>query len=425
VKISAWTISIVLAGALAWLVGHGSHPTGSTEPADGGGARRILYYVDPMHPGYRSDRPGFAPDCGMPLKPVYSDGAPGPRDASASARQTAPDLAPPGAADVVSIDPTAQQLFGIAVVPVGESTEARRVRVPGRVTADESRVHRVSLSVEGFVGETYDDTVGRRVRKGQRLAAVHSQEFLSAVTAYLGAIERAQEGAAEDTAAKTVARAAAKQHWSESLRNLGMSESQIEEIDRTRKVPQVIYLISPVDGFILERHVAAGQRFERHTDFYRIADLSHVWIVAELLGGEDQQLHPGAPARVRLPGESLIARVADILPPVDPLTRAAQLRLEADNPHLALRPDMLVSVDLSLPAPRGLSVPADAVVDSGLSQRVYVRVGAGSFEPRRVEVGERFGDRVQILTGLAAGEQVVASGTFLVDSETRLRAGTP
>ena len=145
------------------------------------GGRRVLYYVDPMHPSYRSDKPGIAPDCGMPLQPVYVDELG--KALIASARR--PTIG------MVTIDPVAQQLFGIGVVTVQETTGTRTLRVPGRVAADESRVHRVSVSVDGFVAETYDDSVGRHVRKNQRLAAIHSQEFLSAATAYVAAIERA------------------------------------------------------------------------------------------------------------------------------------------------------------------------------------------------------------------------------------------
>src|SRR2546423_4869644 len=379
-------------------------------------AKRVLYYVDPMHPSYRSDKPGIAPDCGMPLQPVYVDELG--KALIASARR--PTIG------MVTIDPVAQQLFGIGVVTVLEPTGTRALRVPGRVAADESRVHRVSVSVDGFVAEPYDDSVGRHVRKNQRLAAIHSQEFLSAATAYVAAIERAQDSAGQDTAEKTRAVATTKKHWSENLRTLGMSAAQIEEIAATRKIPAAVYLVAPVDGFILARSISPGQRFERHADFYRIADLTHVWIIGELLGGEDQYLRPGVQASIKLRNQSntLPARVSDILPQVDAVTGAVQLRLEAANRSLALRPDMLVSVDLPVPAPSGLSVPADAVLDSGLAQRVYVRRGAGSFEARQVETGERFGDRVQILRGLVEGEQVVASGTFLVDSETRLRSIT-
>jgi Cu(I)/Ag(I) efflux system membrane fusion protein len=152
-----------------------------------------------------------------------------------------------------------------------------------------------------------------------------------------------------------------------------------------------------------------------------------VWIVADLFGSEAQYFHPGAVARITLPNQkkSISARVSDILPQVDPVTRAVKLRLEVDNKNLALRPDTLVDVDLTVATPSGLSVPVDAVLDSGLSKQVFVDRGNGIFEPRQVETGAPFGDRVQILRGLAEGEKVVASGTLLVDSESRLKSVPP
>jgi multidrug efflux pump subunit AcrA (membrane-fusion protein) len=159
-------------------------------------------------------------------------------------------------------------------------------------------------------------------------------------------------------------------------------------------------------------------------EFYRITDLSHVWIVADLFESEAQYFRPGARARIELPNlkRGVSARVSTLLPQIDPSARTLKLRLEADNSSFALRPGMFVDVELTVATPPGLSLPADAVLDSGLSKRVFVDLGNGIFAPRRVETGERFGDRVQILKGLVEGETVVASGTFLVDSESRLRS---
>jgi multidrug efflux pump subunit AcrA (membrane-fusion protein) len=148
-----------------------------------------------------------------------------------------------------------------------------------------------------------------------------------------------------------------------------------------------------------------------------------VWIVAEVFGRDLQAFRPGATVRVTLPGseETLRATVSNVLPEVDPATRAMRIRLEADNPGFKLRPNMFVSVEMPISLPAGLSVPADAIVDSGLSRRVYVESSEGHFEPRVVETGWRLGDRVQILSGLREGETVVSSGTFLVDSESKLK----
>jgi membrane fusion protein, copper/silver efflux system len=278
------------------------------------------------------------------------------------------------------------------------------------------------MGVDGFVRETYQDAVGNQVKKDQRLAIIYSPEFLSVTGGYLSATERTPGSTVKEGAAGTQGLAGV-QSWADRLRNLGMSEAQIKELGIARRIRGDIYVVSPVDGFIVARNISAGLNFERHMEFYRIADLSHVWILADLFGSEAQYFHPGAFARITLPEQkkSFSARVSRVLPQIDPSTRTLKLRLEADNKAFALRPDMFVDVDLQFPVPSGLSVPADAVLDSGLSKRVFVARGNGFFEPREVETRELFGDRVQIVRGLVVGERVVTSGTFLVDSESRLK----
>jgi Cu(I)/Ag(I) efflux system membrane fusion protein len=289
--------------------------------------------------------------------------------------------------------------------------------------ADETSIHSIDSAVDGFVRETDEDTIGSPVKKGQRLAVVYSHEFVSAAGGYLSASERTQRGPGKEGEAGTQSLPEI-QNWGDRLRNLGMSETQIRELSATRKVPDGVYIVSPQDGFIVARNINPGMRFDRNMEFYRIADLGRVWVVADLFEDEDRYLRPGTVGRITLWNQGRIsyARVSDILPQVDPASHAVRLRMEVDNKNLALRPNMLVNVDFTLPAPPGLSVPADAVVDSGLSQRVYVEHGNGMFEPRQVETGERFGDRVQIVGGLSIGEKVVVSGTFLVDSESRLKS---
>jgi Cu(I)/Ag(I) efflux system membrane fusion protein len=183
-----------------------------------------------------------------------------------------------------------------------------------------------------------------------------------------------------------------------------------------------VFFVSPSDGFILSRNITPGMRFERHSALYTIADLSHVWILADLFGKDAQAVRPGAKARVTLPdtGESFTATVSHVLPEVDPNTHALKTRLEADNPGFKLRPNMFVTVDLPVSQQAGLTVPSDSVLDSGISKRVFVQTAPGYFESRFVETGSRMDDRVRITKGLQEGEIVVSSGTFLVDSESRL-----
>lgn len=268
---------------------------------------------------------------------------------------------------------------------------------------------------------TNDDAVGNHVKKNQHLAVIYSPEFLAVEGGFLSANERTP-GAAKDAAANQ--NAASSQARADRLRNLGMSDAQIDEMVADHKIPEDVYVVSPTDGFILSRTITPGLRFEREKEFYTIADLSQVWVHAQVFGKDADKFRPGTVARVTLPdtGETFQARVSDVLPEVDPTTRALKVRLVVNNPAFKLRPDMFVNVDMPVSITAGLSVPADAIVDSGLAKQVFVQKSAGHFERREVETGLRFDDRVQIVKGLREGEIVVASGTFLVDSESRLQA---
>ena len=379
-------------------------------------AHRILYYQDPMHPSYRSDKPGIAPDCGMDLVPVYADDV----EKSLSSKQGS-------APGEVEIDSGVQQLYGIRLATVEKDSGQETIRVFARVQPDETKVFHVNFGTDGFVKETHDDAIGNHVSKDQHLAVVYSPDFLAVAGGYLAANERTPgaSNSARDNSASTAAAygAATAQARADRLLDLGMSESQIDEMSKERKLPENVYVVSPIDGFIVSRNISSGMRFERHVDLYTIADLRHVWIVAELFGKDAQLFRPGAKARITRPdtGENFIATVSNVLPEVDPVTHSLKTRLEADNPHFTLRPNMFVTVELPVSLPAGLTVPSDALLDSGNSKRVFIQTAPGRFEPRVVETGWRLNERVQIVKGLHEGETVVSSGTFLVDSESRLQ----
>jgi len=207
------------------------------------------------------------------------------------------------------------------------------------------------------------------------------------------------------------------------LENYGVSALQREEIARTRKMPDTIKIVAPAAGFVLARNVSPGMKFERGAELYRIADLRRVWIVADVFPHDARHVRPGMKATVSVPEQdvTLPATVAEILPQFDPASRTLKVRLEVDNPGYVLRPDMFVDVGLAVSLPPGIAVPADAVIDSGLAKTVFVQSDAGVFEPRRVETGWRSGDQVEIVKGLSPGEQIVTSGTFFLDSESRMR----
>jgi membrane fusion protein, copper/silver efflux system len=377
--------------------------------------RRILYFRDPMHPGYKTDKPGIAPDCGMRLEPVYAD--------SAVAESTEAWAAlPPG---TVSIPADKQQLMGIRVEPAQNSSFKSTVRVLGRVATDEARVYRINAATDGWIRATFPNTVGTFVKKDEKLVAFYSPEFLGAEQAYLYALSSLDrfQGSGKETPEQIKLTKASVQQAVDSLRNMGMGDLQIQGMERTRELTQSIFVYAPADGFIVARNISLGQRFEKGTELYRISDLGRVWILADLFENEAQYIRRGSTARVSLPHENRVftARVSDVLPLFDPATRTMNLRLETKNSDYALRPDMFVDVEFPVELPSAVTVPTDAVLDSGLRKIVFVERASGVFEPRVVEIGWRFGERVQIVRGLALGEHVVVSGNFFVDSESRLR----
>jgi len=393
VKKALYLVPVVGALALGFGLGHFNR-----HPAVANAAHRVLYYVDPMHPAYHSDKPGKAPDCGMDLVPVYADTVGKSMVAST---------------DSITIDSSTQKIYGIQLAAVENAAGTRNLRVFGKVAADETRIFKLTVGADGYVKSTDKDAVGNHVKKDQKLAVIYSPDFLPVEGGFLSANERTPGGAKETTA--TAQNAASAQARADRLRNLGMSDMQIDEMISSR-----------TDGFVLTRSISPGLRFEREKELYTIADLSHVWILAQVFGKDAEKFHPGTVAKVTLPdtGETFSATVSDVLPEVDSATRALKVRLVANNPGFKLRPDRFVNVDLPVSIPSGLSVPADAIVDSGLAKQVFVETSPGQFEKREVEIGWRFDDRVQIVKGLRAGEMVVSSGTFLVDSESRLQAAS-
>lgn len=207
------------------------------------------------------------------------------------------------------------------------------------------------------------------------------------------------------------------------LMNLGVGEAQLDELGRTGKYVTSIELRSPVTGLLIDRKVSPLEKVERGTECFRVADLSRVWVLADVFNTDAPYIQPGMNARISLPRRNkyLEARVSDILPEFDPATRTLKVRLEMNNPDNEFRPEMFVDVGFLVTLPPAITVPVDAVLDSGNRKVVFVALGEGYFAPREVVTGWRFDDRVEIVKGLAPGEQIVISGNFLLDSESRMK----
>ncbi len=440
-------ILALIAGAFAGGRWYGSRR--STPPAEKGG-RKILYYVDPMHPAYKSDKPGIAPDCGMRLEPVYADqGQPAakterkilyyrdPQHPNYTAQNPGlnpetgnelepvyaeePGSLPPG---VFQVSPQKQQLIGVRYGVVEMTAASRTVRAAGKVEMDETRIARIHPKVDGWIEQVFADFTGKYVRQGQPLLTIYSPEMLASQQEYLLALKAVATLKHSSVAGVDDDNHALVQAARRRLELWDLSEDQIEQIERTGKPVRTVTLYSPISGYVTARNAYPKQRVMPDTELYSVVDLSRVWVMADVYEYEAPAIRVGQAATVVLSytGRKIPARVSYIQPSVDPMTRTLKVRLELGNPGTVLKPEMYVDVEFSVGGVPRMMVPADAVLDSGERRTVFVDRGDGYLEPRHVETGERFGDRVEIRAGLKPGERIVTSGTFLIDSESQLKA---
>jgi Cu(I)/Ag(I) efflux system membrane fusion protein len=420
----------------------------STRPAAKAG-RKILYYVDPMHPWYKSDKPGIAPDCGMKLEPVYADGGAGKNEAPArkivnyrdphdpgytsdkpglnpaTGNELEPVYAgeqgsPPGA---IQISADKQQLMGMRTGAAEWTTDGQTLRFSGRVTPDETRVTRVHSKVDGWIEKVSADFTGQLIERGQPLLTLYSPELLASQQELLLAVKAKDAMTHSSMAETSIDSAALLQAARRRLELWDLSRAQIDNIERTGEAVKSIAVFSPASGYVTARNAFPGQRVTPETELYAITDLSRVWVMADVFEADAPQIRLGQAATVSLPGSSatLNAKVDYLQPEIDPVTRTMKVRLALANPGLRLKPEMFVDVLIPVGTARRLTVPAEAVLDSGAAKTVFLDRGNGYFEPRAVETGLRVGDRVEIVKGLQPGERIVTSAAFLLDSESQIR----
>lgn len=411
--------SVVTAAFAAGYVARTAPATAVAAQLGAPAERRILYYVDPMHPTYTSDKPGTAPDCGMTLEPVYADAVPAtPAGPSGSGHQAHP-------AGTVHITPERQQLIGVTFAMAEWDEAARGLRTVGRVTFDETRVAHVHPRIEGWIEDVSVDFTGEYVRKGQAMLTIYSPEMLASQQELLLAARARDLMASNPLASASRSGESLLDAAKRRLELWDLGPEHIREVLETGVPIRSITLHAPASGFVLERRAFPNQRVTPDSDLYTIADLSRVWIMADVFESDMAAVGLGGRAYLSFPypgAAPVSARITNVQPQVDPTTRTVKVRLEAANPSGALKPEMFVNVEFGIPSAREVTVPADALLDTGERQTVFVDLGDGYLEPRQVVAGERRGNRVVITRGLKAGERVVASGTFLVDSESQLKA---
>jgi len=374
-------------------------------------AAKTLYTCG-MHPQVIQDHPGNCPICGMKLTPIQrpTAGTAAPRPGESLSRTDA---------ETIVVDQVTIQRMNLRTVELTNGPLRRVLRTVGTVDYNEAGLAEVTTKFRGWIEKLYVDATGQLVMRGDPLFEVYAPELFSAQTEYLIAFRGAP-------AADPAGRDALLQSARQKLKFFDIADDQIAELERTLEPRKTLRIVAPRDGFVIEKLAVEGQMVEAGRTIYRLADLGLVWVYAEVYEQDLPFVHLGQEARVRLsylPDRVFRGRVTYVYPTVDPRTRTARVRLEFHNPGYFLKPGMFTTVELVAElAPSVLLVPDMAVLRSGDRNLVFVAKEGGRFEPRTVVLGSRAeNDMYQVLSGLRAGERVVTSGQFMLDSESQLR----
>jgi Cu(I)/Ag(I) efflux system membrane fusion protein len=404
-----WLVAAIFAIAFVVVLlarrGDGSNANGVVQDNSG---RRVIAWIDPMYSQgpphlYKSNKPGIAPDCRMKLVPQYADEVP-----TGASTSTVSGYAN------VSLPPARQQLIGVKLAKAEYRNLAGTTRTVGRVTADERRIAQIHPKFEGVVEALHVSFTGQPVRRGEPLLAIYSPDVLATQQELILAGRNRTDFGAQLTAAAR-----------RRLLLWDMSSGDIAQVARTGQPIRAITLRSPAGGVVLKKNVTLGARVMPEDTLYEVADLSTVWVLADVYESELASLRVGNAAQVTLtsdPGRVYTGRVTFVSPVLNEATRTAQVRIEIENPAGALKPEMYANVLLQRPAAQVLVVPDSAVLKTGTRSVLFVARGNGQFEPRQVETGMEAADFIEIRRGVTAGETVVVDANFLIDSESRLKA---
>lgn len=324
----------------------------------------------------------------------------------------------------VNVSPEKQQLVGIRTAVAEIRPMVKKIRTVGIVTYDETRVAQIFSKVEGWIETLLVNYTGKLVQKGQPLFTLYSPDLVSTQEEYLLALKAKQM--LGSSAIKEIS------SGSDSLlesahRRLSLwdiSEEQINDLEKTGKPKRSLTFFSPISGFVLKKDALQGMRVMPDKELYTIADLSTVWVNADIYEYELAHIRVGQKATISLsyfPARSFVGKVSWISPVLDEKTRTAKVRLEFANREFILKPEMYANAEIEIDAGRKLAVPDEAVLDSGLRKVVFLDKGNGRFEPAEVKIGNKFDGYYEVLAGLSPGERILSSASFLLDSESRLK----
>ncbi|MDH5541423.1 MAG: efflux RND transporter periplasmic adaptor subunit [Nitrospinota bacterium] len=367
--------------------------------------RKIKYWVAPMDPSFRSDKPGKSP-MGMDLVPVYEDDPSGGRG--------------------VRIDAAVEQSIGVKRAKVEIREISKAIKTAGRVTYDERKIVRVESKTKGWIEKLYVDSTGQTVKNHDYLLEIYSPELVATSEEFILAL--GYRDAIGKSQINNVVKGgeALLEASRRRLEFFDVPEHQINEMEKTRKVKKTLHIHSPVNGVVTDKNVVTGMHVAPGMVLYTIVDLSTVWVIAEIYEYEIPWVREGQNVSMELrsmPGKVFSGKVAYIYPYMEEKTRTVQVRMEFDNTDLDLKPEMYADVEiLSDVRRKGVAVPKGAVIRSGSKSIVVLSKGSGFYEPLEVRLGVEGGDYYEVMEGLNEGDEVVTSANFLIDSESNLKS---
>jgi len=365
--------------------------------------RKIKYWQAPMNPSYISDQPGKSP-MGMDLVPVYED-----------------EVGEPGK---IKISPATTQNIGIKTEKVRRKTLTREIRTVGNLTYDERKIHHIHTKYGGWIEKLYVDFTGKEVKENSLLLDIYSPELVSTQEELLLALQYVDS--LEDSPFPEVKKGSERllETTKRRLKLFDVPDHQIQELIKTQKIKKNLHVHSPARGFVIKKNALHGMYVQPGTTLYMIADLSNIWVMADIYEYEVPWVKVGQEAEMSLsyfPGKKFKGKITYIDPFLDPKTRTLKVRMEFANPKWELKPDMYANIKLkSVIAKSGIAVPEQAVIRSGAKDLVIIKNSKGSFESREVSLGVQAEGYYQVLKGLRKGEEVVVSSQFMIDSESRL-----
>ena len=369
------------------------------------GERKIKHWVAPMDPTYIRNEPGKSP-MGMDLIPVYEDEGAG--------------------GSTISIDPVTVQNMGVRTAPALREDIGREIRTVGRIGIEESKQYSVNSKTGGWIERLYVNQTGQAVKKGQPLMEIYSPDLVAAQEEYLLALRNRTELAKSNFADIAAGGERLVQAARQRLKYWDISDRQIDELVKSGKVRKTLTLYAPFNGIVTDKKAFEGMNVMPGADLLQLSDISQIWVYADIYEYELPWIKEGQPALVELPyaaDKTLAGRIDFIYPTVEPKTRTVKVRIALPNAGFELKPDMYANVRIEAQSTRdALTIPADAVLNSGSGKHVFVALGEGKFAPREIKTGlEGENGRVQVLEGVQEGEQVVTSAQFMLDSESKLR----